>query len=184
MSLTLTAPPAEEPVSLADLKAHLRVDGPAEDALIAGLGVAARRSIEARFGVAMVAQGWRLALDAPVPCAVELPIGPVISIDAVVRMGPSGEEALAPDAYEATVGGAGRVAFGAAPGATRKFGAVVIDFTAGHATAAAVPAPMALAVKALAAHYYEFREEAGVDRFHTSPQSLNALMGPWRRVRV
>ena len=62
--------------------------------------------------------------------------------------------------------------------------ALIIDFTAGYADAAAVPEPMKLAVKALAAHWYENREEAGVDRFHTSPQSLNALMAPWRRVRV
>ncbi|MEO1015281.1 MAG: head-tail connector protein [Pseudomonadota bacterium] len=184
MSLTLTAPPAEEPVSLADLKAHLRVDGAAEDALISGLGVAARRSIEARFGVAMVAQSWRLALDAPIPCAVELPIGPIASIDAIVSIGANGEEPLATNLYETATGDIGRVAFNAAIAAPRKLNAVVIDFTAGHPGANETPEPMRLAVMALAAHYYEFREEAGVDRFHTSPQSLNALMAPWRRVRV
>ncbi|MBI1391778.1 MAG: hypothetical protein GC152_03450 [Alphaproteobacteria bacterium] len=184
MSLQLLTPPAAEPVSVAELKAHLRVDGPDEDALVAGLGVAARQAIEARFGVAMLAQGWRLSLDAPVSSLIELPIGPVSAIGPVVRQTAAGEETIDTDDYNVRLGDAARVAFRAALTPARRFGAVAIDFTAGYANADATPAPMKLAVKALAAHYYEFREAAGVDRFHTSPESLNALMAPWRRLRT
>ena len=46
MALVLTAVPAAEPISLADAKAHLRIDGSDEDALLTALIAAARMFVE------------------------------------------------------------------------------------------------------------------------------------------
>ena len=64
MALVLTAAPAVEPVSLAEAKAHLRVDSDHEDALIAQLIVAARIFVERTLGLALIAQSWSYFLDA------------------------------------------------------------------------------------------------------------------------
>ena len=63
MALVLTSGPAVEPVTLAEAKAHLRVDGSAEDRLIASLILTSRLHIEAALGLALITQSWRLLLD-------------------------------------------------------------------------------------------------------------------------
>ncbi len=184
MSLTLIAPPAQEPVSLAELKEHIKVDHASEDAMIAGLGVAARFAIEARFGLAIIAQSWRLSLDGAPAHAVTLPMSPVIAVDAVGAIRAGVTEVLAADRYDAQSGLVGRVRIKAPLVTDRSIGGVVIAFTAGWADAASTPEEIKLAVKVLAAHFYENREAAGVDRFYTSPVSINALLAPYRQVRL
>jgi len=179
MSLTLIAPPQEEPVTLAELKAHLKIDHAAEDALIAGYGVAARQAIEARFGLAIVAQTWRLALDAAPVGPIALPLSPVASIDAVALTRGGGTEALPPGAFEAAPGLVGRVRIRSA---ARASGAgLVVLFTAGFGDAAAAPEELKLAIRVLAAHFHESREG---DRLGPQPSALSALVAPYRQVRL
>ena len=64
MPLVLTSGPAVEPVTLAEAKAHLRVDGSAEDTLIASLIVTSRLHVEAALGLALITQSWSWFLDA------------------------------------------------------------------------------------------------------------------------
>lgn len=63
MPSILVTPPIEEPISLDEAKAHLRVDIDDDDALIAGLIVAARSEAEQITRRAFVSQSWKLALD-------------------------------------------------------------------------------------------------------------------------
>ena len=63
MPLQLVTPPAEEPVSLAEAKLHLRVDFPNEDALITALIAAARQAAETLTGRQLVTARWKLVLD-------------------------------------------------------------------------------------------------------------------------
>ncbi len=175
MSLTLILPPTEEPVALADFKTHIKIDGAEEDAALAGYLLAARRTIEARYSLAIIAQGWRLSLDAA-PCDIALPLSPVLSVDSagIVRAGVTAT--LPPDAYEAMTGARPRLRLKAAyPGA-----GLVIAFTAGWADAAAVPEELKLAVKTLAAHFYERREgEAG-----DGAPGVVRILSAYRQVRL
>ncbi len=175
MSLTLIAPPAEEPIPLAAFKEHAKIDGADEDASLSGFLLAARRTIEARYGLAMIAQGWRLALDCA-PRETLLPLSPVLSIDSVGVVRGGVAEALPLSAFEAETGAVGRVRLRASyPGA-----GLVIAFTAGWANAAALPEELKLAVKTLAAHFHERREgEAG-----EAHQGAMRLLSAYRKVRL
>lgn len=178
MSLTLIAPPTQEPVSLAELKDHMKITGAAEDAAIAGLGVAARQMIEARFGLAIIAQGWRLTLDAPPRCALTLPLSPVAAIDSLGVIKNGVTEVASPGGYETQTGPVGRVLINSPLITDRKIGGVIIAFTAGWADAASVPDELKLAVKTLAAHFYEHREGEG------APPAIAPLLAAYRQVRL
>lgn len=82
MSLRLVTAPSTYPVTLAEVKTLLRVDGNDNDALIMSYIAAATDHIESYTGRAIVAQTWELLLD----CfseAIMLPKGPVSAVTAV-----------------------------------------------------------------------------------------------------
>lgn len=186
MSLTLIAPPADEPVSLGELKDHLRVTESAEDALIASLGAAARRAVEARAGLALMAQGWRLTLDRAPTAIMSLPRAPVLSLDDVSAIDRTGAAtSIDPDLYDFESGPRARlITRGFWPPTSRRVGGIRIDFTAGWTDAGSVPEELKLAVKMLAAHFYENRESVAAERVFAAPQAVDALIGPWRRIAL
>lgn len=83
MGIKVVTPPATEPVTLAEAKLHLRVDGSDEDALISRLISAAREQCEQELDRSVAQQTLMLMLDAFPGGAVLLPRGPVISVSSV-----------------------------------------------------------------------------------------------------
>ena len=63
MIVTTLAPPAAEPVGLAEAKDYLRIAGDTQDELVAGLIGAARSRIEELTGVMMITRSLRVAMD-------------------------------------------------------------------------------------------------------------------------
>jgi len=63
MASILLAPPAVEPLSLAEAKAFLHLDTADDDPLIAAFISAARLHVETQTGLALVTQSWRMVLD-------------------------------------------------------------------------------------------------------------------------
>jgi uncharacterized phiE125 gp8 family phage protein len=190
MSMALIEAPEEEPVSLADMKAHLRVEHAAEDALIEGLILAARQYCEGFTRRSFIEQSWRLSLDRlPEGGEIGLPRPPLVSVDAVRIYDAGGEaETVSPQLYFAdTVSQPGRLIFTefiAPPG--RAACGVEIDFTAGYGPAPEdVPEAVRQAVRLVAAHWYERRElmdspAAG----RTLPFAVAGLLAPFRLVSL
>lgn len=144
MGLTLITAPAEEPITLADAKVHLRVDGTEEDALITALIVAARRQAEHLTGRALVTQTWRCTLPAFPADSLDLPRSPLQSVSSLTYLDPVGASQTLPSAdYQAITDEiVGRVlpAYGKSWPACRVApGSVAVTFVAGYGAAAAVP---------------------------------------------
>ncbi len=63
MGLMQLSGPGAEPLTLDEIKAHARIDGGLEDALLQSLLLTSRLHIEAALGLALISQRWRLVLD-------------------------------------------------------------------------------------------------------------------------
>ena len=191
MSLVLMSAPATEPVTVAEAKAHLRVDATNEDTLIASLILTSRLHLETALGLALITQSWRLFLDRWPPTKdIELPIRPLQSIDAV-RVWPADGAAAAIDAddYLADIASAPPrlVRTGVIwPQPGKAANGIEIDLTAGYGPAASdVPGPLRQALLLLVAHWYENREPIAVGAPETAvPRAVSELLEPYRVKRL
>jgi uncharacterized phiE125 gp8 family phage protein len=192
MPLILTAGPSAEPISLAEAKAHCRVDTEAEDMLIASLILAARMHIERSLDVALVEQSWSLYLDAwPARDWLKLPLAPVISLDAVRLYSPTDTNVTLDPSLFFLDGAGGRPRLvrrdaQAWPLPGRNANGIEIAFTAGYGpTPDDVPMPIRLAIKMLVAHWYEAREPVlPGEEANALPMGVASLITPYREVRL
>ena len=192
MALVLTSGPAIEPVTLAEAKAHLRVDGTVEDTLIGSLIVTSRLHVEAALGLALITQSWSYFIDAwPSGRALALPLRPVQSVTAV-RLYAADESLETVPADHYLLDGVGvparlvRKANIAWAKPRRIANGIEIAFVAGYGSAVTdVPAPIRQAILLLIAHWYEHREPVEIGTAEVSvPTMVSDLLQPYRPVRL
>jgi len=180
--------PAAEPLTLADLKAWLRLDGSDEDDLLASVLSAARLAVEEAAGQPLVTQDWRLVLDAWPPDGIlTLPLAPVQAVTAMrVRDATGGATVLPANAWLLDAAGdPPRLALsGSPPVPGRRLGGIEVDLTAGYGPPAAVPEPLRMAVRLTAARLFEHRGDGPDETGAAVPPVAAALIAPFRRVRL
>jgi uncharacterized phiE125 gp8 family phage protein len=174
MSLQLLSPPASEPVTLAEAKAHLKLDTDADDALVASLIVAARARAEWHTGRAFVTQGWMLRLDAWPPDGIAtIPLPPLAAVSEIAATSPDGVRTVLADYRVDTAGN--RVVVARRPMHLRRHDCLEIAFTAGYGAASAVPAPVRQAILETVAGLYAHRGDDEI-----VPCGAQALLAPYR----
>jgi len=191
MALVITSAPAVEPVTVSEAKAHLRVDGTAEDTLIGSLILTSRLHIEAALGLALMTQSWRLTLDAwPNGRELELPLRPLRSLTSVKIVAADGTaETIPSSSYVVDIDGTPPRLVrngGSWPQPEKAANGIEIEFTAGFGDEAAdVPAPIRQALLMLIAHWYEHRDPIEVGSRETLiPAAVSDLLAPYRTVRL
>lgn len=170
-------PPA---VSLAELKAFLRIGHEDEDALLAALIRSAEGACEAFIGRLLITRAMDETLVASASW-VRLGMAPVVVIEAASGLAPDGTETpLAVDAFAVDIDAAGE-------GWIRLFRPIDqkrirVGYRAGIAAGAAgVPEALRHGIVRLAAHLYTHRDTLE-DR--APPAAVTALWRPWRRLRL
>lgn len=188
MSFELAEPPALEPVSLAQLKARLRISHDGEDARLHQVISASRRRVEAECGLALIDQTWIERLDdwhrsgrmSAFGTRFRLGRAPVITVESVRVFPPEGEARIWPQSeYELVPGQAvawlrvrGRARF---PTDGRPASGVELRYRAGFGDAPSdVPADLLEACTSLAEALYAGEVGRLPGRVHT-------LLQPWRR---
>jgi uncharacterized phiE125 gp8 family phage protein len=183
----LISGPAVEPVDLAGMRSHLRVDGSEEDDLIAGLVTAARLLVEAAARRVLVAQTWRIVFDSwPAGRVLRLPLSPLAAVTRVAVADAAGNPVeFNPSVAEADPNAdPPRLLVAAAvpdPGVPR--GGILVEASYGYGAAPEdVPEPLRLAVKILVARWFENRGDLLGEQ--ALPADAHALLAPFRRARL
>ena len=191
-TVKVTVPPAAEPVSLADAKAHLRVDHDADDTRITALITAARRAAEMYLSRALITQTLRWTvtpMDVLRPRGpfrlqhpLTLPRSPAQSISSVVITDETGAATtLTAPAYVADLAQEpGRIAFdlsavltGGQTLRSANLQNVQVTFVAGYgADGASVPQTITQAILLTVAMLYENRGDDGGEL----PQAVQWLL--------
>lgn len=189
MTYSLIAPPSAEPLSLVELKAHLRIDGGTEDTLVQSLIRVAREHLERTAGLALISQGWRFYLDRwPESGVIAITRGPVLSVDVVRAYDELGEEseiALTGHVLDGICRPA-RLWLRTRPDTRQAINGIEVDFTAGFGEAGEdVPDMLKRAMLIHAAHMYEFRGAIPVEMQPAGvPDGYDRLIAPFLMRRL
>lgn len=183
MGLTLVTPAASYPVTLAEAKVHCRVDGTDENDLIEGLIAAATDYVGQYTGRSIMAQTWRLTLDA-FSDSILLPNGPVQSVSSVQYYDADGDNQTAAAGIY-TLDNASDPAWlvcnseAAWPATMAGVNVVSITYEAGFVT---VPASIKQAVLLLVGDWYRGRENTALSTNQPAemPHAVTALLTNYR----
>ena len=189
MTYVRTTSPAAEPLTPAEVKAHLRLDGSEEDALLAALVATAREHLERETGLCLMAQAWRLHLDDwPADGIVRIAKSPVREIQSITVFDHAGAPLDVPPG-DHLLDGAGRPArlwLRHPPPPGRAMNGIEIDFAAGYGEAGTdVPDTLKRAMLMHVAHMFAYRGAISPDRQPAGiPDGYERLVAPFRMRRL
>ena len=171
-------------ITVADLKAHMRVTHTAEDTLISALRSAAISWVEEHCNIKLGSYTARGYL--PGFYNSYIPIGPVTDVTEVKYQTTADTDyttdlttLVAGNWFTDTISQPARIAFRDYPNVYEyALTPVVVSFTAGYST---MPAPVLQAIRLLVAHMYENRQEEITGTITTRLKfGLDALLNPFR----
>lgn len=189
--------PAAAPVTLAEAKAHLRVDHAEDDAMITGMIAAATDHLDGwtgTLGRCLVSQGWTRDADG-FPCGAVIPLPFRSASDVEVSYfapGATERAIFSSDAWfliQGPRGAAVRLAAGAAwPATADRPDAVRVVGTYGFGAASDVPPAIRAAILLMIGDLYKNRETTGVGAGAVGAiamsTTVDSLLAPWRMVGI
>lgn len=132
MIVTQTTPPAYQPLTLTEVKLHLRVDHSDEDALIGILQGAAVDTCQQLTGRSIMAQGWKLTLNGWAD-AVRLPYPEISAVSSIKYFDEEGAQQTLDSSMYELIGDTVHKTSGATyPELWDGPGVVEINYTAGY----------------------------------------------------
>src|SRR5262245_8361145 len=193
MSLELVTPPTDKPVTLAQLKDHLRIEQgwTEEDNELTNQLDAAIAYVDGYYGIlgrALEIQEWNYITDV-FPCGAQpmlIPLGPVLTVVQVAYDDSDGVvQIIDPADYELDLTSNRQwilidIDIGWPSPTFESANSVRINFTAVYVRngdASTVPDSIQQAIKLLAQHFYDRKGEV-------IPPAIGALLDPWRWLRV
>jgi len=185
-SIELTTPPADEPLTVAQLKSHARIDHAHEDSDYADYIKAARETAEHFTRRQFLEATWTAKYDEFPPCTIwELPYPPLLSVTSLSYLDTAGvSQTLTLNTDYKVQSGDSRfifLPFGKSwPLAYDEPSAVTIVYKAGWSAPENVPAPIVQAIRMTAAQLILNRETLSPVDLKEIPVGAHRLLEPWK----
>jgi len=183
LGLKQTTAPTSEPITLTQVKDHLRIDDTNSDDELNVLLAAARAHVESRTNRQLMIATWTLSFDKwPVGMTIDLPRPPLRSVTSVVYYDENGaSQTLAAAKYRVdTSAEPGRLVLDDDedwPSLDVRPEAITIVYDAGYDDAASVPDAAKVAALQLVGHWFENREAVVFGGRHAIlPWTVEALV--------
>jgi len=176
MSWKVTTQPTVEPITTAEAKTHLKVDGSDEDELIDGYIAAARQWVENYTSQKLVTQTVQQVFESfPTDC-LELRVKPIQSVSSVGYVDTAGDSQTWSSAEYVTdlISNPARIAPGIEkeyPSTGDQINAITVTYVVGYGLAASVPERFKNAIKLLVGEMYENRQNS-VKKLPTAVECL------------
>ncbi len=182
MAYKIKTEPATEPVTVAELKNHLRVTESDEDTIITSYGKVARRVIEKRLNRSLITTTWELYLDFFPANEIEINRYPVIAVSEIAYTDTDGSADTFASFQLDNIQTPARLypTFDEDwPDTKDVINAVKITFTAGYGAAALVPEEFKGLIKLIVGHLYENRGDEGHKTLSKTVDMLIDLYYPY-----
>jgi len=187
MALTIVTAPTIEPVTLEEVKDHIRLSSTVsgtEDTMLLSFITVARDYCERFQNRAFMQQTWDYVIDRwPVGNWITIPLPPLLSVTSVTYYSTGGTaNTMTASTYIVDVDSEpGRVALGydeVWPTETlQPVNGVKVRFLAGYGSAvSSVPARVKDAIKSIVGHMYEHREDTDIKELVTIPFGAENLL--------
>lgn len=182
----LLDPPASLPVTLEEVKLHLRVDWSDDDDLINVLMSAATNHLDGYSGIlgrCLMQQVWRVSALRFVSNHIRLPFEHVADVSVKYLDDSDVEQVVPADQYEVLTDSLGSYvklndAF-SHPALSSQDDPAWVEQTSGAELPGDVPAQINLAIKMMVAHYYEHRD--GAQSGIQLPPGVQTILAPLRK---
>ena len=176
--IQVVAQPTTEPLTLSEVKNHLRIDGNYDDALLGSFITSARMYFESQCEISIASQEILLALDY-FDDIVYLPRGPVQSVEDISYADSENNQQVMDDWIEDLVSNPARItpAFGQSwPATAEVVNAVQVSYTTGYSTPSMVPKLLKSGMLFYVAHLYENRSAVTDSDLKEVPMAVNSII--------
>ena len=176
--IQVVTPPTTEPLTLSEVKSHLRIDGNYDDVLLNSCITSARMFFESQCEISIASQELLLALDS-FDDIVYLPRGPVQSVEDISYADSENNQDSMADWIEDLVSNPARItpAFSQSwPATAEVVNAVQVSYTAGYSTAELVPKLLKSGMLFYVAHLYENRSAVTDSDLKEVPMAVESII--------
>ena len=176
--IQVVAQPTTEPLTLSEVKNHLRIDGNYDDALLNSCITSARMYFESMCEISIASQELLLALDS-FDDIIYLPRGPVQSIEDISYADLQNNQEILDDWIEDLVSNPARItpAFGQSwPATAEVVNAVQVSYTTGYTTPSMVPKLLKSGMLFYVAHLYENRSAVTDSDLKEVPMAVESII--------
>jgi uncharacterized phiE125 gp8 family phage protein len=177
-------PPAIEPLTVSEVKAHLRIDRSDEDSYLSSLITVARQAAETRMERTLIQSTWKLTLDR-FPDAILLSMPPIVSVQSVSYTNSAGVSVVlsASDYVVDAISEPGWVVPAQGKSFPQALGinAVTVTYVAGYGSLASdVPAPIRHWLLLAIGEMYDGNRSVSAERPRVPQDFADGLLDPYR----